>query len=131
MVVLLVAAGFGAFAFFQNRALPGTTLWGHDVAGKTQQQIATMIDDQANATKVPVAYGDKTAEVSAKDLGVSVDAQAIAHDAVDAKRNAPCGTVTRSGTRKTWPLPSTWHRPIPPCSMNIWAPTASSQSMRS
>ncbi len=45
VVVLLVAAGFGAFAFFQNRALPGTTLWGHDVAGKTQQQIATMIDD--------------------------------------------------------------------------------------
>ncbi len=89
VVVLLVAAGFGAFAFFQDRALPGTTLWGHDVAGKTQQQIATMIDDQVNTTKVPVAYGDKTAEVSAKDLGVNVDAQAIAHDAVDAKRNDP------------------------------------------
>ncbi|RYQ68282.1 L,D-transpeptidase catalytic domain-containing protein [Bifidobacterium pseudolongum subsp. globosum] len=89
VVVLLVAAGFGAFVFFQDRALPGTTLWGHDVVGKTQQQIATMIDDQVNTTKVPVAYGDKTAEVSAKDLGVNVDAQAIAHDAVDAKRNDP------------------------------------------
>ena len=78
-----------AMYVIQDRALPGTTLWGHDVAGKTQQQIATMIDDQVNATKVPVAYGGKTAEVSAKDLGVSVDAQAIAHDAVDAKRNDP------------------------------------------
>ena len=77
VVVLLVAAGFGAFAFFQDRALPGTTLWGHDVVGKTQQQIATMIDACAirgyDGEQLRVRIVSNTVANLARHFKVSVD----------------------------------------------------------
>lgn len=87
LIVLLVAAGGATYWFFQTRALPGTQLWGHDVTGKTEQEIANMIDTQVNDTKIPVSYDGKTAQITAHDLGISVDADAIAQQAVNAKRD--------------------------------------------
>lgn len=77
----------GLVAFFNTRALPGTTLWGVDVSGKTQQQIAQAISNEVDGTKIPVSYEGKTGSVTLADLGVKVDAQQIAQEAVDAKRH--------------------------------------------
>ncbi|KFI65866.1 L,D-transpeptidase family protein [Bifidobacterium cuniculi] len=86
VIVLLAAVCFGCWAFFQGRALPGTTLWGHSMTGKTQQQIADLVTEQVDRTTVPVEYDGKTVELTAKELGISVDAEQVAKDTVDAKR---------------------------------------------
>ena len=87
LVVVLAGACAGLVAFFNTRALPGTTLWGVDVSGKTQQQIAQAISNEVDGTKIPVSYEGKTGSVTLADLGVKVDAQQIAQEAVDAKRH--------------------------------------------
>ncbi|RYM94990.1 L,D-transpeptidase family protein [Bifidobacterium animalis] len=87
LVVVLAGACAGLVAFFNIRALPGTTLWGVDVSGKTQQQIAQTISNEVDGTKIPVSYEGKTGSVTLSDLGVKVDAQQIAQEAVDAKRH--------------------------------------------
>lgn len=87
IVVLVAAACGGAFWFFQSHALPGVSLWGHNVAGKSVSQITDEINDTVDHTTVPVSYDGKTATVSLKDLGVSVDADQIAREVVNAKRD--------------------------------------------
>ena len=59
VIVLIAAVCAGMIAFFNNRALPGTTLWGNNVTGKTQQQIAQTISDDVSNTKVKVSYNGK------------------------------------------------------------------------
>lgn len=86
VIVLIAAVCAGMIAFFNNRALPGTTLWGNNVTGKTQQQIAQTISDDVSNTKVKVSYNGKTDSVTLADLGIKVDANAIAQEAVNAKR---------------------------------------------
>lgn len=88
-VALVAAAGVGTYAFYQNHALPGTTLWGNDVAGKSHQQIVDQINETVDATNVPVTYNGKTTTVNLHDLGINVDAQSIANTVMDNKRNAP------------------------------------------
>ncbi|MEE1296241.1 MAG: L,D-transpeptidase family protein [Bifidobacterium sp.] len=87
IVLLVAAACAGTWMFFQNRALPGTTLWGHDMTGKTAQQVEVIVDTQVADTRVPVSYNGKTAEVSAADLGVSVDSAKVAEQVLDSKRD--------------------------------------------
>ncbi|KOA52269.1 L,D-transpeptidase family protein [Bifidobacterium breve] len=86
-VVVVLGAGLGGgFWFFQSHALPGTTLWGNPMMGRSQSQIAATIDDTVNNTTVPVSYDGKTAKISFKDLGLSVDSDALASEVVNAKR---------------------------------------------
>ena len=51
LVVVLAGACAGLVAFFNTRALPGPTLWGVDVSGKTQQQIAQAISNEVMAPR--------------------------------------------------------------------------------
>lgn len=78
----------GGFWFFQSHALPGTTLWGNPVMGQSKSHIAAQIDDAVSNTTVTASYEGKTANISLKDLGLSVDSDAIASDAVNAKRDS-------------------------------------------
>ena len=87
-VVLTFAAAIGAGVwFFQTHALPGVTLWGTPVTGKTRTQIASMIDDAVDGARANVTYEDRTTVVSMDDLGLSVDSTAIADKAFDGKRD--------------------------------------------
>ena len=93
-IVLAVVALLGAFAggsiwFFQSHALPGVTLWGTPVTGRSYNQIVSQIDDAVANTTVTASYDGKTAKISLKDLGLSVDSEAIATQVMDAKRNDP------------------------------------------
>lgn len=87
IVALLAACAGGGFWFFQSHALPGVTLWGHSVTGKTYDQIVSTINDSVSGTKVPVSYNGKTVDVTLDDLGLSVDASTIANEASNAKRD--------------------------------------------
>lgn len=87
VVAVLGAVCGGGFWFFQSHALPGVTLWGNPVMGQSHSHIAAQIDDAANNTTVTVSYEGKSAKVSLKDLGLSVDSDAIASDVLNAKRD--------------------------------------------
>lgn len=86
-VVALGAAAGGGYWFFQSHALPGVTLWGNDVTGRSHEQLVAEIDDTVNNTAVPVSYDGKTAKVTLKDLGLSVDSSALADEVMNAKRD--------------------------------------------
>lgn len=92
VVLLLGAAAGGTVWFFQGggpmprHALPGTSLWGTSVAGKSADDIASDITTQVNESTVPVSYEGNETKIGLPDLGLDVDADAIANQAVEAKR---------------------------------------------
>ena len=85
-LLLLGVAGAGGYAYaahYDGRAVPGTTVAGTDVSGKSRQEVVAAIEERAKSTKVDIS-GDVTASASLTDLGTTVDAQATA-DAVMAR----------------------------------------------
>ncbi|GAB2549248.1 L,D-transpeptidase family protein [Brachybacterium huguangmaarense] len=107
LVALALVLGVGAFAYakqYDGKALPGTTVLGQDVAGKTPEQIAALVQERADAVKVSVTAGGEAREAGLADLGVSVDADATA---VAATREVGMGEVlssTFSGERAIDPV---------------------------
>jgi len=85
-LLLLGVVGAGGYAYaahYDGRAVPGTTVAGTDVSGKSRQEVVAAIEERAKSTKVDIS-GDVTASASLTDLGTTVDAQATA-DAVMAR----------------------------------------------
>ena len=85
-LLLLGVVGAGGYAYaahYDGQAVPGTTVAGTDVSGKSRQEIVATIEERAKNTKVGIS-GDVTASASLTDLGTTVDAQATA-DAVMAR----------------------------------------------
>lgn len=84
-VVAVVLAG-GAFAYansFSGKALPGTTVLGQDVSGKTLDEIRSLVAARADGVTVTVSASGQKHEASLSDLGVNVDSSATAKAAVD------------------------------------------------
>ncbi len=96
-VIAVVLAG-GAYAYassFSDRALPGTTVFGQDVAGQSAEEIASLVQKRADGVTVSVqTEGGESREVPLKDLGVSVDAEATAKAALG--RDDSFGGVLKS-----------------------------------
>lgn len=86
LLVVLGAACGGGVWFFQDHVLPGTTLWGNSVTGKTEQEIADLINEQVDNTAVRAKYQGQSATFTLKDLGIEVDGEAIASDVINAQR---------------------------------------------
>lgn len=85
LALVLVGGSFAYAQQYEGKALPGTTVLGQDVAGKSAEQIRQLVAERADAVKVTVTAGEQTREASLSDLGVTVDAdataaQAAAHD---------------------------------------------------
>lgn len=91
-IVLAVMLLFGAVAgggywFFQSHALPGVTLWGRSMTGQSRDHIVQEISDTAESLTVPVSYEGTSKKVTLKDLGVAIDAESIAENVMNAKRD--------------------------------------------
>lgn len=74
----------GSYAYashYSGLALPGTTVAGTDVSGMNRQQIVDLVNSKADAVTVKVS-GDASATASLTDLGVTVDAEAVADAAL-------------------------------------------------
>ncbi|PWG66414.1 L,D-transpeptidase [Bifidobacterium callitrichidarum] len=87
LLVALGSAGGAGIWFFQDHVLPGTTLWGNSVMGKTEQEIADTINDQVRNTAVKATYEGRSASFTLADLGVDLDGEAIASEVFNAKRD--------------------------------------------
>lgn len=86
IAVLAVVLTGGALAYakqFEGKALPGTTVLGQDVGGKTAEEIAALVAEQGESVTVTVTAGDQEQRVSLADLGVSVDAESTGKAAVE------------------------------------------------
>ena len=89
VIVLLAAACAYGYNYFQTRALPGVTLQGVSMQGRTKQQIADQINQTFADATTTVTYNDQSVDITLSDLGYSVDADSIAQQVMDAKRSAP------------------------------------------
>ena len=92
VAVLAVILTGGALAYakqFEGRALPGTTVLGQDVSGKSPEEIAALVAEQGEDVVVTVTAGEKELEVPLADLGVSVDSEATASAALGRDDSLP------------------------------------------
>jgi len=92
VAVLAVVLTGGALAYakqFEGRALPGTTVLGQDVSGKTPEEITALVTEHGESVAVSVTAGEQQLEVPLAELGVSVDSAATAAAAVDRDDSLP------------------------------------------
>ena len=87
VMLLLGAVAGGGYWFFQSHALPGVTLWGKSMTGQSRDHIIQEISDTAESLTVPVSYEGTSKKVTLKDLGVAIDAESIAENVMNAKRD--------------------------------------------
>lgn len=107
LALVLVGGSFAYAQQYDGKALPGTTVLGQDVAGKSADQIRQLVADRAESVQVTVTAGDQTREASLTDLGVSIDADATAAQA--ASHDEDVVSVLRStldGERPVQPVVS-------------------------
>ncbi|CAM3071123.1 L,D-transpeptidase family protein [Actinomyces slackii] len=74
------AAGYAYASHYDDLAVPGTTVAGTDVAGKSREEIVKIVQDKAGEATVSIS-GDVTATATLAEAGATVDAEATA-DAV-------------------------------------------------
>ncbi|MCL3778708.1 L,D-transpeptidase family protein [Actinomyces sp. 186855] len=88
-LLVLVGVGAGGYAYaahYADRAVPGTTVAGQDVAGMTRAEVSELVSGLAQQTTVSVT-GDVEATASLTDLGAAVDADATADAALAASND--------------------------------------------
>jgi vancomycin resistance protein YoaR len=98
-VVVLLLALVAAFAQ-RGEARPGTRIDGVDIGGYDRARVLTVVETGATerqARVLTVRAGDSTAKVSARTVGVTVDAEATADRALDARRGGPVGLLQALG----------------------------------
>ncbi|MCL2466184.1 MAG: L,D-transpeptidase/peptidoglycan binding protein [Micrococcales bacterium] len=89
MVLVAVSAAYGAH--YRDRGLPGITVAGEPITGKTRAEVAESLRARAAATSVTWSTGPGSPSASATlaDLGVSVDVDATVREAFS--RNSSLG----------------------------------------
>lgn len=78
---VLYLLAMGAYFYFGEHALPGTTVAGENVGGKTRSEIAEQVEARFEATEVKLVGEEEEQALPAADLGVEVDAEATAEKA--------------------------------------------------
>lgn len=90
-VLLVVAGASTAYALhYGDRALPNTTLAGHNVSGMTHDEVVALIADLEQSLAITATVGTDTTVLPLTDLGVTIDEAATA-DAVLAKSESIIG----------------------------------------
>ena len=85
IATVLAAAGAGGYAYashYEDLALPGTSINGIDISGKSHDEIVTLLDERVEQTTVNIS-GDVTAEPTLSDLGTEIDTEATATAALE------------------------------------------------
>ncbi|MBM7499933.1 lipoprotein-anchoring transpeptidase ErfK/SrfK [Brachybacterium muris] len=83
IIAVLLTGGALAYAKqFDGKALPGTTVLGQDVSGKTPEEIAQLVAQRGEDVTVTVTADGAEHQATLAELGVTVDAAATGQAAV-------------------------------------------------
>ncbi|MDO4271477.1 MAG: L,D-transpeptidase family protein [Candidatus Saccharibacteria bacterium] len=95
LVVILAFIGSLIFVtvYYHDKAAPGTTIANINVGGQTKDQITSTVKKLINNMRLSLTYGGKSATASSNDLGVDIDVNKIADEAVKTGRRNPFATV--------------------------------------
>lgn len=83
----LVTAAAVYALHYSSRALPHVTVAGQSVSGMTRDQIATTVDERAQAMKVNLTVDGHTHQLTLSDMGVTVDPQGSAEQALSPNKS--------------------------------------------
>ena len=79
--------------YYRGKAAPGVTIASANVGGQNTDQIINAINNLVNNMQLSLTYGGKSATASASDLGVSIDAEKIADEAVQTGQGNPFSII--------------------------------------
>lgn len=107
VVIALVATG-GSFAFakqFEGKALPGTTIDGVDVAGKTADEIRAVVEKSTSGVKVTVDANGESNAVPLEEVGAHIDVDKTVEKALSRESSVPAVvSAALSDTRDITPV---------------------------
>ncbi|KAB7790448.1 L,D-transpeptidase family protein [Bifidobacterium leontopitheci] len=86
LIVMMVAAFFGANWYYQNRVSPGVRFGQIDVAGKTSDELTQIVNKAVADSAITVTDSEGNAvKADLKSLGVSVDVKQTVNNLLSAK----------------------------------------------
>lgn len=85
--VVLGVSGSAYGFYYRDRALPGSSVAGMDVAGKTRDEVAAALRQRADQVEITLALPDGTKTASLADLGTIVDIDATVDRVFAANRD--------------------------------------------
>ncbi len=91
VVIALVVTG-GSFAYakqFEGKALPGTTVSGADVSGKTAEEIRSIVEKDTSGVKVTVEAGGERTTVPLEEVGARIDVDKTVEKALSRESSIP------------------------------------------
>ena len=107
VVIALVATG-GSFAYakqFEGKALPGTTISGVDVTGKTAEEIRAIVEKNTGGVKVTVDAGGERTTVPLEEVGARIDVAKTVEKALSRESSIPSVvSAALSGTHDITPV---------------------------
>ena len=94
-VVILAFIGSLAFVdvYYRDKAAPGVTIADAKVGGQNVDQIVDTINGLVNNMQLSLTYGGKSATASAADLGINIDAEKIANEAIKTGQGNPFSII--------------------------------------
>ena len=94
-VVILAFIGSLVFVdvYYRGKAAPGVTIADAKVGGQNVDQIVDTINGLVNNMQLSLTYGGKSATASAADLGINIDAEKIANEAIKTGQGNPFSII--------------------------------------
>lgn len=89
LLLVVCALGIlGAHMYYKDKAAPGVTIGGQNVAGKTSDELRQIVARQAKGSKIVLADADgHSVSAGLKDLGVTVDENQTVKNLMGVKRD--------------------------------------------
>lgn len=92
LVLFLSITGFALY-YYHDKAAPGTMIADTAVGGQTRNQIKSTIEKLLNNMRLSLTYNGKSATASASDLGLNIDVNKFADEAVSTGRSLLAGNL--------------------------------------
>lgn len=92
LTVFIVTIGF-TMIYYRDKAAPGTTIANTKVGGQNLSQLKTTISNIVANMKLSLTHNGKSATATAKDLGVNIDVDKVAKEALKTGQRDPFSTL--------------------------------------
>ncbi len=88
-IILLIGSQVFAATYYSDKAAPYTTIANTAVGGQNKAQLKKTIDGLRSNIKLSLKYNGKSVTASTDDLGIKIDADKIAGEAIKADKGLP------------------------------------------